>query len=80
MARKIYVGLVEILCGLVNFPITSKQIREFGIRLWDLGVLGPVNNKVSFHAVYLQFEPKYISKRSTGQKSRLKSVNLFTIS
>ena len=40
MTSKFYFGPVEILSGLVKFPITSIPI--FFYRLWDLGVVGPV--------------------------------------
>ena len=42
MAGESYVGPVEILSWLVKFPIISIQIVEFGSRLWDLGVVRPV--------------------------------------
>ena len=43
------VGPVEILSGLVKFPIISIQIMGFESRLWDFGVIGPVDKTVSFH-------------------------------
>ena len=54
MAGKIYVGPVEILSGPLKFPITAIQIMVFGSRLWDFGVVGPVEKKVSFHACSLK--------------------------
>ena len=50
MAGIFYVGPVDILSRLVKFPITSIQIMGFGSRLWDLGVVEPVDEKVSFLA------------------------------
>ena len=38
---KFYVEPVDILSGLVKFPITSIQITGSGSRLWNLGELLP---------------------------------------
>ena len=41
MAGKYYIGPVENLSRLVKIPITSNT--DHGIRMWDLGVVGPVD-------------------------------------
>ena len=51
---KFYVGLVEILSGLVKFTITSIQIMGFGSRLWNLQFVGPVDKNISCHAGYIR--------------------------
>ena len=48
-AGKFYVGPVEILNGIVKFPIASIQFMGIWSRLWDFEVAGPVNKKVSLH-------------------------------
>ena len=55
LASKYYAGPVEILCGQVKFPINSIQIMGFGSRLWDLGIIGPVDKTVGFHAWIIMY-------------------------
>ena len=43
VASEFYVGPIEILSGLVQFPITLIKNLGFRSRLWDLGVVGPVD-------------------------------------
>ena len=50
VAGEFYVGPVNILSGLVQFPITSIQFITFESRFGNLGVVRPVDRKISFHA------------------------------
>ena len=58
VAGKFYVGPVEILSELVKFPITCTGLQyslwDFGSRLRDFVVVGPVDKKVSFHSCELE--------------------------
>ena len=50
LAGNFYVGPVKVLSGQVKFSITSMKILGIGSSLWNMGVVGPVDENVSFHA------------------------------